>query len=239
MKILALDTSTPSCSVAVVDDDDVLVEIVVNNGETHTRHLMPIIDRIFTIAGTSLSEMDGFAVSTGPGSFTGLRIGISTIKGLALATDLPVAGISSLDALAWQSAFSPLLICALIDARRGELYSATYRIQNSRLTVRNEAQALPPERVADMIDESCLMIGNGADLYRDRFAEMLGDSVRFARPSQNIIRASSVAQLGLIRLREHGGDDPGILVPYYIRPSDAEIARERKSNIGLDSGKSP
>ena len=134
MKILAVDTSAMSCSTAIVDNGVVRAELSTVNSQTHSKHLMTMIDTVCKISGIEVAGMDGFAVTIGPGSFTGLRIGISTIKGLAWSLKKPVAGISSLEALAWQCAPVPCLICPLLDARKHEVYSGRYRFSKIYVT---------------------------------------------------------------------------------------------------------
>lgn len=126
MKILAVDTATKSCSVALTEDDAVLAETTTHSGQTHSRHLLNIVDAVIARAGLTLNQIDGFAVSIGPGSFTGLRIGISTVKGLAYGRGRPVVGVSSLEALSRQCPQTPQQICAMIDARKQEVYFCFY-----------------------------------------------------------------------------------------------------------------
>ena len=133
MKILAVDTATRSCSAAVIDGEALLAETTNTSNQTHSRHLLDTIDAVIEQAGLEITELDGFAVSNGPGSFTGLRIGIASIKGLAFSLGKPVVGVSSLDALAWQCAQSAYLICPLLDARKKEVYACRYRYKNNEL----------------------------------------------------------------------------------------------------------
>ena len=122
MKILAVDTATNSCSAAIVDDGIACAELTTVNNQTHSKHLLHMIDTVCDMSGLKITDMDGFAVTIGPGSFTGLRIGISTVKGLAWPLNKPVVGISSLDALAWQCIPAAYPICTLLDARKQEVY---------------------------------------------------------------------------------------------------------------------
>jgi len=124
MRILAVDTATKSCSVAIVEKESIIAETTLFIEQTHSKHLMKMIDTALNLSGLTVSELDGFAVTRGPGSFTGLRIGISSIKGFAMASGKPVVGVSSLDSLAMQCCFSPYLVSPLLDARKGEVYYA-------------------------------------------------------------------------------------------------------------------
>jgi len=131
MKILAVDTATMSCSVAVVEAGCLKAELIQATGETHARHLMTMIDNVLQLSNETMAGIEGFGVTIGPGTFTGLRIGLSTVQGLALAESKPIAGVSSLDALAAQVMATPgesrSLVCALLDARRKEVYHRLYR----------------------------------------------------------------------------------------------------------------
>ena len=126
MKILAIDTATMSCSAAIVADGLLRAELNTVTNQTHSKHLMDMIHTVCDMSEIKIAEVDGFAVTIGPGSFTGLRIGISTIKGLAWSLNKPVVGVSSLDAIAWQCDLSPYPICSLLDARKHEVYYCLY-----------------------------------------------------------------------------------------------------------------
>ncbi len=228
MKILAADTSTMSCSVAVVHKKAVLAEMTVTTGETHSKHLMRLIRDSMELSNMALSELDGFAVTTGPGTFTGLRIGVSSIKGLAAATGKPVVGMSSLNVLAAQSSHDSYLICPLIDARRGEVYFSRYRFSrsgnNSEGFIKEcEERVLPPVEAVNEINEPCVFIGNGALLYKQELVKLLGDLAHFAPEYQHTIRASTIAHLGVQRFEINDFHNAGELVPHYIRKSDAEL----------------
>ncbi len=228
MKILAADTSTTSCSVAVVNKTAVLAELTVTTGETHSKHLMGLVRDAMALSALSIPDLDGFAVVTGPGTFTGLRIGVSSIKGLAAASGKPLVGISSLDVLAAQSSQGSYLICPLIDARRGEVYFSRYRFSRSgnkrgELIKECEEMVMPPVKVVEVINEPCVFIGNGAVLYRRDIIDRLGKLAYFVPDYQNTIRASVIAQLGRHRFEMNDLQNVGELVPQYIRKSDAEL----------------
>jgi tRNA threonylcarbamoyladenosine biosynthesis protein TsaB len=223
MRVLAVDTSTRSCSVAIVDGSDLLAEITSGNGQTHSRHLMAMIDSSLEMAGLNLSEINGLAFTSGPGSFTGLRIGISTILGLSAATGKPIAGISGLDALAMQAAAPDILICPMIDGRRNEVYSARYRWVNEDLVKEMAEQVLPPEIAITGVDTPALFAGNGAQLYEALIRDRLGDGARFALDCQNTLRASTVAWISMKRFENGDVDDIYTFEPMYIRRPDAKI----------------
>jgi tRNA threonylcarbamoyladenosine biosynthesis protein TsaB len=223
VKILAIDTATTSCSVAILNAGTLCAEITMRKGQTHSKHLMTAIDSTLEMANFSVNELDGFAVTIGPGSFTGLRIGISTIKGMALAVGKPVVGISTLETLAWQCADHAHLISPLLDARKSEVYAAAYRYKENRLIMQTTACVAKPEEFVRKIKESCIFVGSGARLYRREIESLLGDSAHFVPQGQNTIRASSVAFLSQNRFRDNDIDRIADLTPYYIRKSDAEL----------------
>ena len=227
MKILALDTATMSCSVAIMHNGVVIAELTSANNQTHSKHLMTMIDTVCSMGKLKIAAMDGFAVTLGPGSFTGLRIGISTIKALAWSLKKPVVGISSLDALAWQCVPGPYRICALLDARKQEVYCCRYHHEDGKLKKDGPEQVLALANAISAISQPCLFVGNGATLYEKEIIDTLGALAYFAGPNHDSIRASSVAGLGLNRFMQDQTDDVTMLVPNYIRKSDAELHREK------------
>ncbi len=232
MKILAVDTATTTCSIAVVDGDTPLSELTLTRDQTHSKHIMEMIDFVLGISGLTVSDIDGFAVTKGPGSFTGLRIGISTVKGLAFASDKPIVGVSTLDALAFQFYLSPYLICPFLDARKGEVYFSRYRSVNGILKNEIKHQVLPPESAVSDIKEPTLFVGNGAIIYRNIIQDQVGKFAHFARMSDNIVKAASVALLSMDRFNKGTTDDISTFIPCYIRKSDAEI---KKKNSIIDN----
>lgn len=231
MKLLALDTATQSCSVAIVDDGLLLAELTRANIKSHSRHLMDLIETVCRIADLKAEDVDGFAVSIGPGSFTGLRIGISTIKGLAFSLAKPVAGVSSLDALAWQCAQSDYLICPLLDARKKEVYACRYRFINNELKRDGTETVASPAEAVGGIREPSIFVGNAAQMYREKISAELGELAHFATRGQHTIRASSIAWLSMTGFYRKNTDDVALLVPHYIRKPDAEIKGNRKRII--------
>jgi tRNA threonylcarbamoyladenosine biosynthesis protein TsaB len=223
MKILALDTATDSCSVAATDDGALSAELTIRKSQTHAKHLMKLIDSVLEIAGFGVGDLDGLAVTIGPGSFTGLRIGISTIKGLAHALAKPVVGVSTLKALAWQCGYTSDLICPLLDARKGEVYGATYRLHEGRLIQKTGPRVMIPDAVVEDITSPCVFLGTGARLYRQKIVAAAGALAHFVPEGQNRLRASSVAFLSMPKFEADDTDEIAGLVPHYIRKSDAEL----------------
>jgi len=223
MKILSVDTATKSCSVAIVDKEALLAEITILSGQTHAKHLMSMINKVVGMSGLKITDLDGYATTRGPGTFTGLRIGISTVKGLAVASGKPIVGVSSLDALAMQTFPSSYLICSILDARRGEVYCSRYRIDNRIMKKEGDEQVLSPAKAVRDINEPCVFIGNGVVLYHKLIEDTLGGLAYFAPFFQNTIRASTVAYLSMDRFEKNDTDDVSMFVPRYIRKSDAEL----------------
>lgn len=224
MKILAVDTALKSCSVAIVDKESVLAEITLGIEQTHSKHLMEMINAAIKLSGIIVSELDGFAVTRGPGSFTGLRIGISSIKGLATATRKSLVGVSSLDALAMQCFFSQHLICPLLDARKGEVYFSRYRFNGNILKKEIDEQVLPPGEAVCDINETCIFVGDGASVYQKVIRDKLGGLAHFALPRQSTIHASTIANISMDRFENNDTDDISGFVPFYIRKSYAELS---------------
>jgi tRNA threonylcarbamoyladenosine biosynthesis protein TsaB len=183
-----------------------------------------MIDGVIGQAGLDITELDGFAVSNGPGSFTGLRIGIASVKGLAFSLKKPVVGVSSLKTLAYQCRQKPYLICPVIDARKHEVYYCRYRSDNGELKQEGPEQvALPLEAVGN-IREPSIFIGSGAELYQQLIADELGQLAHFAAPNEHTIQASAVAWLSLPRFTQQDTEDVHLLAPHYIRKSDAQLS---------------
>jgi tRNA threonylcarbamoyladenosine biosynthesis protein TsaB len=221
MRVLAVDTASRTCSVAVVEDDVVMAEFTVNHRDTHSRFLMEMIDQVLAIRRFTLMDMDGLAVTIGPGSFTGLRIGLSTVKGLAMGANLPVVGVGSLDALAFCFSHSNKLVCSMMDARRHEVYTALYRFDGVRPIIQAPPNVTTPELAVSGIHEPCIFAGDGALVYRDRLLDIIRDLAVFAPICHNQIRASAVAACAMPRFKTGEVDDAAAMTPCYIRLSDA------------------
>jgi tRNA threonylcarbamoyladenosine biosynthesis protein TsaB len=227
MKILAIDTATRVGSIAVVQGSVLKAQQILNVSATHNQRLLPGIERILADAGWSLDDIDGFAVSLGPGSFTGLRIGLSIIKGLAWATNKPLAGVPTLDALAANVSFVPHKICPILDARKGEIYTAFYRQGDGGIPRRlTSYMAIKPEQLLALISETTVLIGDGLLSYGDYLKKELGNRLVVPPPHLSVIHASSVAWLGWHRLRSGEYDDVSSCTPLYVRPSEAELNRK-------------
>lgn len=225
--ILAVDTATKCCSVSLtrggIGDGEVVATVSVNNSITHSRKLLSAIDSILSDTQTSWQEIGGLGIGLGPGSFTGLRIGMATIKGIAAATQIPLYGVSTLDMLA-SSCSTEKLVCAVIDARKKEVYAGLYKKSPANLMERvSEIVAAPPENLAEQITEPVLLVGDGVATYRQQWQNYLGDLVEYAPASLHV---PSTANLGLLAYSKALKNDYMELseaVPLYIRASDAEL----------------
>jgi tRNA threonylcarbamoyladenosine biosynthesis protein TsaB len=224
MKILAVDTSTASGSVALLDGQELRFEYNLQSAKTHNRRLLNSVDALLGELSLTIEDMDGFAVTIGPGSFTGIRIGISTMKTLAWVLGKPYAGIPTLDALAAPLQFASLPVCTLLDARKQEVYAALFQPDGTGSCQRvSPYQVISPQQVPSQIKGPTLFCGDGWLLYRELFLMELGSWAIELPSPYHFIRASFVAELARVRLREGKADDPMISVPIYIRPSEAEI----------------
>lgn len=223
MKILSVDTSTATCTVGLVDGREVVAESVDQSGQTHARHIMGMLDDTLTQAHMSLTEVDGFGVITGPGTFTGLRIGISTVQGMAYALSKPVAGITSLDALATQAGTKLQHICPMVDARRHEVYYGFYELRAKGLKQTGPHQVASPAALLEQIQKPCYFLGTGARMYRQLISDRLGSEAMFAEKDLDRIQSGIIAKLARPQLQIAGKQQLPVLSPYYIRRSDAEI----------------
>jgi tRNA threonylcarbamoyladenosine biosynthesis protein TsaB len=223
MNLLAVDTSTRSCSVAVMAGDRVASELTAFSSQTHSAHLMAMIDEALAMAHTAPAALGGFAVTVGPGSFTGLRIGLSTVMGLAFACAKPCVGISSLEALAAACPPHPHAICSMMDARKGQVYTAVFRRRGERLIRIGEERAVSPEDALSGDDTPRLFVGDGAALYADLIRSHLGDGACIADPLLNYPQAATVARLARAAWRAQLARSSDSLRPRYLRRSDVEL----------------
>ena len=225
--LLILDTATTAGSVALCCGERLLAEIVVDSLANHSDKLLLHVQQILQEQQCELSAIAAFAVIDGPGSFTGLRVGVAAAKGLARACHRPLFGVSSLHLLAAALPFVTLPVCALLDARKKEVYAATFSTANGSPCLLDEPRVLSPQRLLAEMTEPALFVGSGALLYRELIVERFGALATFAPWPLHTPRASSAAPLVLQQLRAGAQGDPELLLPRYIRPSEAEIAQKK------------
>ncbi len=227
MLFLGIDTSTPCGSIALAEPGKIHAEWALNVPKTHAGRLLQDIQSLFRLTGIGLDQVDGIAVTTGPGSFTGLRIGLATAKTMALVNGKPLVGIPSLDVLVENVPYAPGLICAVLDARKGEIFTALYRKDAQGETKRlTDYLAVTPEALLEKINEPALFLGDGIKVYEDFLEKGLGQTALFAPQECHIPRASVLCRLAFQRMTSEGASHPRDLKALYVRASDAELKRE-------------
>jgi len=236
MKILSIDSATEAASCAVIEDEKLLGEITFNYKKQHSVILMTIIDNLLKNTNTDINTLDGFVVSKGPGSFTGLRIGMSTIKGLSQGSDKPFISISSLDALAYNMAYTPGIICPILNALRGNVYTSLYEFKRDALVKLTEYHIMSIEELLALIEKQnkpVTFIGDGINLFKEQISNSLPQAF-FAPAHLNLVRASALGELGIKKLREGKSDDLYNSAPIYIRKSQAEREYEKRTGKSID-----
>lgn len=231
MRILAIDSSATAASAALVEDGKVLGEFYINTKLTHSQTLMPMIDNVLKCTRADLQSVDLFAVSSGPGSFTGIRIGIASVKGLAMAQNKPCVGVSTLEAMAQNLEHMDCTVCAVMDARCGQVYNAVFRAHGGSLERVTEDRALSIPNLAaecEKYAKPLMLVGDGAKLCynNERF-----QSIHAILPPEPLIyqRACGVAKSACKVYEQGGAVSPAALMPVYLRPPQAE--RELKKRI--------
>ncbi len=242
MNILAIDTCCSAATAAVLTDDRLAAEIVQNNKKTHSQNIMPMIDFMMSQAEMSIGDIDCFAAAVGPGSFTGVRIGVATVKALAHAFGKPCAAVSALHAMAYNVADFGGIICPIFDARRGQVYNALFGGSGAeRLT---PDRAISAKELCDELDErvrsaesspEIIFLGDGLPVFADMFNERFGKRAVFAKRSLRMNLAASVAEIGYEKLLL--GDVCGYaeLKPMYLRLSQAEREKAEREKLNRES----
>jgi len=223
MKILALETATMAGSVAIVDDEELIAEVKLNINVAHSERLISSIDYLLNASRLSIKDIDAFAISIGPGSFTGLRIGLSTAKGFSYAAKKPLVPVPTLDAFARILPFCSHLICLMLDARKNEVYAALYKWEDNVCKKIMPETAINPADLLKNIKGKTIFTGDGARIYKKLIIDTLKDDATFAPASKMSPSASSVAEIAIEKLKEGITTDPVTLTPFYIRKSEAEI----------------
>ncbi|MTI71978.1 MAG: tRNA (adenosine(37)-N6)-threonylcarbamoyltransferase complex dimerization subunit type 1 TsaB [Firmicutes bacterium] len=238
MKVLAIDTSSIVATCAILDDDKLIGEYILNHKRTHSEKIMPIIKELLESCELEVKDIDCFAASIGPGSFTGLRIGVSTIKALAHATEKKVLSVPTIDALAYNIAFHNGLIVPMMDARRDRVYTGIYRWANGDLKIIRDQDVLEVDKLIDILSEynECIVFnGDGTKVYKEKIEKRL-KNIKFAPRSVNITRASSVAELAMEKLKNGEEESYFKLIPEYMKKSQAERQLEKKMESEKSNG---
>lgn len=238
MKILGLDSSGIVASVAIVEDDVLIAEYTVNYKKTHSQTLLPMLDEIAKMTELDLNSIDAIAVTAGPGSFTGLRIGSATAKGLGLALKKPLIAIPTVEGLAYNLYDISGLICPIMDARRKQVYTGIYRFTDHQLKVVEDQMAVPMETVIEKLNqygETVTFLGDGVPVFHELIAEKMTVPYSFAPAHVNKQRAAAVAALGEIYYRQGKTETAMEHVPDYLRVSQAERERAEREAAKADA----
>jgi tRNA threonylcarbamoyladenosine biosynthesis protein TsaB len=221
MRVLAIETSTILGGIAVVDNEGLVSEVRFNVSVEHSERLMPEIDHLLRSSCLTINDIDAFAVSQGPGSFTGLRVGMATLKGLCFATRKPAIGVPTLEAMAWNFPYAIYPVCPVLDARRAQVFMALYRWNAHDFITLKGPSVVDRERFIELIDsligdEPVILTGNGYIFFKDR--------ERFIIPPPHMLvpSASNVGYLALRLAMENRFSDPVTITPLYLRRSQAE-----------------
>ena len=232
MKILALDSSGLVASVAIAEDDTLIAEYTVNYKKTHSQTLLPMLHEIAEMIELDLNSVDAIAIAGGPGSFTGLRIGSATAKGLGLALHKPLVSVPTVDALAYNLYGSDVYICPIMDARRNQVYTGIYRFAGETFSVIEEQKPLAVEELAEKLnklDAKVILLGDGVPVYQKTLDQLLTVEHQYAPAHQNRQRAASVAVLAQQYVRAGKVETAAEHKPDYLRLSQAEREREEKT----------
>ena len=231
MKVLGIDSSGMVATVAVVEDEQMLAEYTVNYKKTHSQTLLPMLDEIAKMIELDLNTVDVIAIAAGPGSFTGLRIGSATAKGLGLALKKPLVSVPTLEGIAYNFCGSEKVICPMMDARRNQVYTGIYEFQGNTLKVTEDQMAVPVEEIVDKLNQAgrgVILAGDGVSVYREVIEKNLKVPYLFAPAHLSRQRAGAVAALGMQYARAGKTETAMEHQPDYLRLSQAERERAEK-----------
>lgn len=229
MFLFALSTAEQGAGVALFEDNTLVFETGLFSRQTHSKGLLPVIEQaIESRAGMSVDQIDGFIAARGPGSFTGLRIGISMVKGLARAVSKPCAGISSLDGIGFRFCHSQRPVCVMMDARREEVYCAVYQFHRGKLVQKGAEMVCSPQTAIDQAGDRALFVGSGSKVYREMICSQTHNQAVFSYAAMDGVSAcalvlSAMSDKGEFVFENHP------LIPVYLRKSDAQIHFERNT----------
>jgi len=224
MRILGIDSSVPQGSVALLENDQIISETFLNEGSrNHSDGLLRMVDDVLSESNYKIGDLDGFSVTQGPGSFTGLRVGVSLVKGFVLATQKPFRGIDTLQAVSKCLEPTGHPICAILDARKKEVYCALFKYEGKELKRTTPDQVMPPEELCAMVSEPTVFIGSGLEAYGEFFSDRLGSSYIDNSKAIKHSVAASAALLARPHLEKNPCFDLGELKIKYVRKSEAEL----------------
>jgi len=223
MKILGIDTATPILALGIVEEQKVLSEIKFEAGRSHAQLLLPNIEKIFKDTGLEIKNLDGIAISIGPGSFTGLRIGLATAKGLCFASGKPLITVPTLDALAYLNLSVPYPLVPVLDAKKNEVYAAVYDTGEEVLKRVSDYWVLTIEKLVAKIPEEVIFLGPGSEVFKERLKELCGEKAHFLKGEKNLPSGTAVAFLGLEKLKHSDFGDLEKVEPLYLRSSEADL----------------
>lgn len=238
MKILAIDSSGLVASVAILIDEIVSAEYTINYKKTHSQTLLPMIDEIVRMIGLDLNEIDAIAVAAGPGSFTGLRIGSATAKGLGLALNKPIISVPTVDGLAYNLFGTDKLICPIMDAKRNQVYTGLYEFVGDEMHVISEEKALSIDEIIleiNHLGRDVIFLGDGVPVYKEQVMQKVEVPFLFAPPHLSKQRAGALGALGAIYYRAGKIETAGEHQPVYLRLSQAERELAEKNKGKEDS----
>lgn len=230
MKILGIDTSTMAANVAVLEDDKLICEYTINTKKTHSQKLMPMIENMLKISDIKIKDIDAIGICVGPGSFTGLRIGMATAKAMAHVNNIPLIGVNSLEILGSNIEFSNKKICAILDAQRNQVYTCKYIFEDNKSKVLEEISIKPIDDLLEELQatgEEWVIVGEAVYKYKEKIEVI--SNINISSPSNHITKASSLCVLAKDKLEQnidvHNCYD---INPMYIRKSQAEEQYEEK-----------
>lgn len=236
MYVLGIDTATKVAGAAVINQERLISERFIHNLKTHSQNIIPMIQQVMEDAGIVPGGLNGIVVTGGPGSFTGLRIGMSVAKTMGMALNIPVIGVSTLETLAWNVFRSEGIICPILDARKSEVYTCIYRSAASGLEEMIRPAALSVECLIQEVlkfEEKVTFLGDAVPVYGEVIKEKVGERARFGSMINSFPRAAAAAELGLRKLAENKEVDSTFLQPVYLRKSEAEVTWEQKHGCVL------
>ena len=230
MKVLGIDTSSNATSIAVIEDNKLICEYTVNTKTTHSQKLMPMIENMLKISEINVNDMDMISICQGPGSFTGLRIGMATAKALSHVNNLPIVGVISLELLAGNMDLSDKKICSILDAQRTQVYMGQYKFENNKLVEIKSVDVVEIDELLEELkssNEEWILVGEAVYKYEDKIKEI--QNIYLPAPSHNVNKASSLCTIAMNKYDQNiDVYDCYTINPVYIRKSQAEVQYDEK-----------